>query len=113
MVCVSKSNWNSLNNFKKCAPSKLNSASTIHFKELFLILFKSALLPKTKAKAPNIIDFPAPVSPVIDVNPELNSTQISSIRAKFFMESLEINKAKLDLLQNSFQPLRYYKKLLF
>ena len=61
----------------------------MHFKALFLILFKSALLPKTNERAPKIIDFPAPVSPVIDVSPEVKSTQTSSIRAKFFMDSLE------------------------
>ena len=55
----------------------------------FLTLFKSALLPKANERAAKIIDFPAPVSPVIDVNPEVNSTHTSSIRAKFFMESFE------------------------
>ena len=34
---------------------------------------KSALLPKTKPKAPNKIDFPAPVSPVIIDKPEEKS----------------------------------------
>jgi hypothetical protein len=34
---------------------------------------KSALLPKTKPKAPRSIDFPAPVSPVIIDNPEEKS----------------------------------------
>jgi hypothetical protein len=38
----------------------------------FLFIFKevkSALFPKTSPKAPNIIDLPAPVSPVIIENP--------------------------------------------
>jgi hypothetical protein len=38
----------------------------------FLFIFlkvKSALFPKTRPNAPNIIDLPAPVSPVIIENP--------------------------------------------
>jgi hypothetical protein len=34
---------------------------------------KSALFPKTRPKAPNKIDFPAPVSPVIIDKPEEKS----------------------------------------
>ena len=34
-------------------------------------------LPKTKERAPRIIDFPAPVSPVIDVNPEVFPEKIT------------------------------------
>jgi hypothetical protein len=39
-------------------------ASIIHFSSLFFKEVKSAL-PKTRPNAPNIIDLPAPVSPVI------------------------------------------------
>jgi hypothetical protein len=43
-------------------------ASIIHFSSLFFKEVKSALFPKLP-KAPNIIDLPAPVSPVIIENP--------------------------------------------
>lgn len=45
-------------------------ASTMHFAEVSFNDDKSALFPKTKPKAPNKIDFPAPVSPVIIDKPE-------------------------------------------
>ena len=64
---------------------------TIIRRELFLTAFKSARFPKTNANAPSKIDLPAPVSPEIDVKPDLKSTVISSIRAKFFMDNLVIN----------------------
>lgn len=48
-------------------------ASTIHFLEVSFKVVESALFPKTNPKAPNKIDFPAPVSPVIIDNPEEKS----------------------------------------
>lgn len=45
-------------------------ASTIHFLEVSFREDKSALLPNTKPKAPNKMDFPAPVSPVIMDKPD-------------------------------------------
>ena len=47
---------------------------------------RSARLPKTKPNAPNRIDFPAPVSPVITENPSENLTDNFSIKAKFSMD---------------------------
>ena len=65
-----------------------NVASTIHFFDESNIIDKSARFPKTSDKPPNKIDFPAPVSPVIQVMPSENSTSKSSIMAKFFIFNL-------------------------
>ncbi len=48
-------------------------ASTTHLVDVSFNEDKSALFPKTKPKAPNRIDFPAPVSPVIMDKPEEKS----------------------------------------
>ena len=61
--------------------------------------FKSALFPRTKDKAPKIIDFPAPVSPVIEVRPESKETSIKSIIAKFEIESL-FSKMKIYIIKS-------------
>jgi len=53
----------------------------MHFSSLFFKEVKSALFPKTNPKAPNIIDFPAPVSPVIIENPLEKSIVNLSIKA--------------------------------
>ena len=57
----------------------------MHFVSLFLSEVKSARLPNAKPKAPRRIDFPAPVSPVIIENPEVNGIESFSMRAKFSM----------------------------
>ena len=44
-------------------------------------------MPKTNPKAPNKIDFPAPVSPVIIDNLSEKSIFSFSIKAKLFIES--------------------------
>jgi hypothetical protein len=44
------------------------------FFEGFLMFDRSIRFPKTNDKPPNKIDLPAPVSPVMVVNPELKST---------------------------------------
>jgi hypothetical protein len=41
----------------------------IHFSSLFFNELRSALFPNTKPNAPKIMDFPAPVSPVMIENP--------------------------------------------
>ena len=58
----------------------------MHFSSLFFNEDKSALFPNTNPKAPNKIDFPAPVSPVITENPSENRTDNFSIKAKFSMD---------------------------
>ena len=67
--------------------SSLNEASTIHF--LFLIFKElwSALLPNNSDKAPSIIDFPEPVSPVMILRPLEKLTSKSSINAKFLTDN--------------------------
>jgi hypothetical protein len=54
---------------------------------LFFSDDKSARLPRTNPKAPNNIDFPAPVSPVIMEKPEEKLMANLSINAKLFIES--------------------------
>ena len=56
-------------------------ASTTHFVVVFFNEDESALLPKTKPSAPNKIDLPAPVSPVIIERPEEKSMCNSLIKA--------------------------------
>ena len=46
-----------------------------------MIFELSTLEPKTRERPPKSIDFPAPVSPVIEVIPELNDISIESIKA--------------------------------
>ena len=46
---------------------------------------ESALFPKTNPSAPNKIDFPAPVSPVITVIPRLKSIFNSSTTTRFLI----------------------------
>ena len=53
----------------------------IHFSSLFFKEVKSALFPKTSPNAPKIIDFPAPVSPVIVEKPFEKSIDNFSIKA--------------------------------
>ena len=48
-------------------------ASTMHLVDVSFNEDKSALFPKTRPRAPNKIDLPAPVSPVIIDKPEENS----------------------------------------
>ena len=60
-------------------------ASTIHFLVESKRLERSALLPITRERAPNKIDLPAPVSPVIQVSPFEKETSKLSIRAKLFI----------------------------
>ena len=59
----------------------------MHFRVGSKRLDKSARFPKTKDKPPNTIDFPAPVSPVIEVIPSEKWTSKSSMSAKFFILS--------------------------
>ena len=47
----------------------------------------SARFPRTNDNPPRSMDFPAPVSPVIQVIPEENEATSSSIKAKFFIVS--------------------------
>ena len=54
-----------------------NSPSTIHFLNFGPTILWSILDPEIKFKAPKIIDFPAPVSPVITEKPLLKSIDIS------------------------------------
>jgi hypothetical protein len=56
-------------------------ASTTHFVVVFFNEDESALFPKTNPSAPNKIDFPAPVSPVIIERPEEKSICNSLIKA--------------------------------
>ena len=56
-------------------------ASTIHFFVVSFKDYKSALLPKTNPKAPNKMDFPAPVSPVMIDKPDEKSIVNSLINA--------------------------------
>ena len=56
-------------------------ASTTHFVVVFFNEDESALLPKTNPSAPNKIDLPAPVSPVIIERPEEKSMCNSLIKA--------------------------------
>ena len=56
-------------------------ASTKHLIFLFIIFELSTLEPKTSERPPKSIDFPAPVSPVIDVIPGLKDISIESIKA--------------------------------
>jgi hypothetical protein len=69
-----------------------NEASTTHFLLGSRSEDKSALLPKTSDRPPSKIDFPAPVSPVIQVMPEEKEASSSSMSAKFFIVSC-FNKA--------------------
>ena len=59
----------------------------MHFSSLFFKEVKSARFPKTIPKAPNNIDFPAPVSPVIIEKPLEKSICNFSIKAKLLIES--------------------------
>lgn len=59
----------------------LTCASTTHFVFASFKVEESALFPKTKPSAPNRIDFPAPVSPVIIDNPDEKSMFNSLINA--------------------------------
>ena len=56
-------------------------ASTKHLVSLFIIFELSTLEPKTNESPPKRIDFPAPVSPVIEVIPGLKDILIESIKA--------------------------------
>ena len=51
----------------------------IHFLDLSRLTERSALFPRIKEIPPTNIDLPAPVSPVITVNPLLKETERSSI----------------------------------
>ena len=68
-----------------------------HFSSLFLREVKSARFPKTNPKAPNKIDLPAPVSPVITEKPSLNFTDNFSINAKFSIDKDVIIYEKITL----------------
>ena len=57
-------------------------ASTKHFFDLSFRVDKSALFPKTSAKPPSKMDFPAPVSPVMLVIPLEKFTSKWSLSAK-------------------------------
>src|SRR5699024_4217300 len=58
-----------------------------HLLSGFFKLLRSARLPNSSAKAPSIIDFPAPVSPVIIDKSSSNVRVTSSISAKFLIDS--------------------------
>ena len=69
-------------------------ASTTHFFELSFKAVKSALFPSTKPKAPNKMDFPAPVSPVKALKPVIKFIEIFLINKKFLIYKdmrIEIN----------------------
>ena len=53
----------------------------MHLTSPFFSVEESALFPKTNPNAPNKIDFPAPVSPVIMDNPEEKSMYNSLMSA--------------------------------
>ena len=59
----------------------LNSAEIVHEEVPVLIMLVLALAPNNKSIESIIMDFPAPVSPVITVSPFLKSIVIFSIRA--------------------------------
>ena len=67
----------------------INSASTTLLVSALWMDFTSALSPKIKRKAPRIIDFPAPVSPVITCKPLFKVISSESMSAKFWMNILE------------------------
>src|SRR5262245_50279632 len=62
-----------------------NSASTEASSSLCRMISEPPRSPAIKPKALRMIDFPAPVSPVIIFNPGPKSSVTSSITAKFFM----------------------------
>src|SRR5699024_3967982 len=74
--------------------------------------FRSARLPNCSAKAPSIIDFPAPVSPVIIDKSSANVRVTSSISAKlliaievsrsyYFIQGLKIRENFLPATKNT------------
>ena len=63
-----------------------NSASTTQESPSEPIAVTSAFSPSKRDKAPRIMDFPAPVSPVSTVMPLSKVKEISSMMAKFLME---------------------------
>ena len=74
----SKNGFRSYRDKSKCASITQRSAPC-------LMLFESARCPNNNPMAPKMIDFPAPVSPVITENPGCNSILSSSISVKFLI----------------------------
>ena len=69
---------------------KSKCASMMHFSAPCLMAFESARCPSSSPMAPRMMDFPAPVSPVITENPLCSSISSLSISAKFLINSLFI-----------------------
>ena len=59
----------------------LNFASTMHLLAPLRIAFTSALCPRSNPIAPSMMDFPAPVSPVMTEKPGSNAISSLSISA--------------------------------
>ena len=71
----------SSSNPRNSGSTSVNNASTTDFDPPSDITFVSARPPMTRESAPSIIDFPAPVSPVMMVRPGPNSRSRCSISA--------------------------------
>ena len=98
MVSSSKSTSYCLNKvFKSLLTLKVPSIT--HFFSPLRITAESARAPNSNCSASNIIDLPAPVSPVITDKPLVNSNLSSLISTKFLMVScfnMRIKNRKKD-----------------
>ena len=75
----------------------------------FGFIDKSALFPSTSPNESNIIDLPAPVSPVRTQRPSLNSISISSINIIFLI----YNDLSILIKNQNFQNQRFLNQLHF